>query len=130
MKYQLQWLAPVLLVTFALGCSGSTPAPTDAEMGISSPQAALAQSVKIDIEDLQACIDDEGAEGLAGGMAGFIENLSGYGSDPAAAQSADTFAKIKQAAEELQTMASGSASKKDLKAKIAEMLTLADSLAK
>ena len=131
MKHQLHCLAPIVLALVASGCSSSSaPAPTDAEMGISSPQAALAESVKTDIQDLQATLDDEGKEAVASTVDSFIENLGGYESQAAAADSADAFAKLKAAGEELQTMAKGSASKDDLKAKIDEMLTLADGLSK
>lgn len=130
MKHQLHLLAPTVLVLFTLGCTGSKPAPTDAEMGVSSPQAALAQSLKTDIDDLKTTLDDEGVESLSSGMGTFMENLGGYESDAAAANASDVFAKIKAAAEELQTMAAGSASKDDLKAKIDEMSTLADGIAK
>ena len=128
MKYQLKWFAPVLLVAFAMGCSGSAPAPTDAEMGVASPKAALAEAVKAATEDLKAEIEDEGTDGLASSVGIYLENLGGYETDAAASGSGETFAKIKAAAEELKTMASGSASKDDLKAKIDEMLKLTDEL--
>jgi len=128
MKNQLKWFAPVLLVVFAVGCSGSAPAPTDAEMGIASPAAALAQSVKTDTEDLKAALEDEGTEGFASAVGIYLENLGGYEADAAAAGSTETFAKLKAAAEELKTKASGSASKDDLKAKVDEMINMAGEL--
>ena len=128
MRYQLTWLVPVLLLVFAMGCSGSAPVPTDAEMGIASPQAALAEAVKTATEDLKASMEGEGVEGLASSVNGYLENLSGYANDPAAAGMADSIGKLKAAAEELKTMASDSASKDDVKTKIDEMVELAGSL--
>jgi hypothetical protein len=127
MKYLLGMLAGTALVMLLLGCESG---PTDEELGVSSPEGAVAESVKADVEDLQSMLEAEGVRALASEMESFMENLEGYESDPGAAQSADTFAKLKQAAQELQTLASGSATEEAVKAKIDEMLSLADSLPK
>ena len=86
--------------------------------------------MRTEIESLRTTIDDEGVGALPSGVEGLVENLEGYESAPGASQSAETFAKLKQAAQELKTAAEGSASKQELQAKIDQMLSLADSLPK